>query len=77
MRLPSGRGSRGGRHRREDDAYPAGYRDWPPMVFRPYRHHAELEDEQRGPLGRHVVVEDGDGAGGGFEDAAEDAQTPG
>ena len=27
---------------RENDAYPAGYRDWPPMVFRPYRHHAEL-----------------------------------
>jgi hypothetical protein len=26
----------------ENDAYPAGYRDWPPMVFRPYRHHAEL-----------------------------------
>lgn len=23
-------------------AYPAGYRDWPTMVFRPYRHHAEL-----------------------------------
>jgi len=28
---------------RENDAYPAGYRDWPPMVFRPYRHHAELD----------------------------------
>ena len=28
---------------REHDAYPAGYRDWPPMVFRPYRHHAELD----------------------------------
>jgi Protein of unknown function (DUF1203) len=27
---------------RENDAYPAGYRDWPPMVFRPYRHDAEL-----------------------------------
>jgi hypothetical protein len=26
----------------ENDAYPAGYRDWPTMVFRPYRHHAEL-----------------------------------
>jgi hypothetical protein len=26
----------------ENDAYPAGYRDWPAMVFRPYRHHAEL-----------------------------------
>jgi hypothetical protein len=28
---------------REDNAYPAGFRDWPPMVFRPYRHHAELD----------------------------------
>jgi Protein of unknown function (DUF1203) len=27
----------------ENDAYPAGYRDWSPMVFRPYRHHAELD----------------------------------
>jgi hypothetical protein len=27
---------------RENDVYPAGYRDWPTMVFRPYRHHAEL-----------------------------------
>jgi hypothetical protein len=27
---------------RENDAYPAGYRDWPPMVFRPYRQQAEL-----------------------------------
>jgi hypothetical protein len=27
---------------RENDAYPAGYRDWPTMVFRPYRHDAEL-----------------------------------
>jgi hypothetical protein len=26
-----------------NNAYPAGYRDWPPMVFRPYRHHAELD----------------------------------
>jgi Protein of unknown function (DUF1203) len=26
----------------ENDAYPADYRDWPPMVFRPYRHDAEL-----------------------------------
>jgi Protein of unknown function (DUF1203) len=26
----------------ENDAYPAGYRDWPPMVFRPYRHDPEL-----------------------------------
>jgi hypothetical protein len=26
----------------ESDAYPAGYRDWPTMVFRPYRHDAEL-----------------------------------
>jgi Protein of unknown function (DUF1203) len=28
---------------RENDAYPAGYRDWPTMVFRPYRRHAELD----------------------------------
>jgi hypothetical protein len=28
---------------RENDAYPAGYRDWPPMAFRPYRYHAELD----------------------------------
>lgn len=27
---------------RETHAYPAGYRDWPTMVFRPYRHHAGL-----------------------------------
>ena len=27
---------------RENDAYPAGYRHWPTMVFRPYRHDAEL-----------------------------------
>ena len=27
---------------REASAYPAGYRDWPTMVFRPYRHHAGL-----------------------------------
>ena len=26
----------------ETSAYPAGYRDWPAMIFRPYRHHAEL-----------------------------------
>jgi hypothetical protein len=26
----------------ESGAYPAGYRDWPAMVFRPYRHHAVL-----------------------------------
>ena len=26
----------------ETYAYPAGYRDWPTMVFRPYRHHAGL-----------------------------------
>ena len=28
---------------RETDAYPAGYRDWPTMVFRPYRHHVGLD----------------------------------
>ncbi len=27
---------------RETGAYPAGYRDWPTMVFRPYRHHIGL-----------------------------------
>jgi Protein of unknown function (DUF1203) len=27
---------------REAGAYPASYRDWPTMVFRPYRHHAGL-----------------------------------
>jgi Protein of unknown function (DUF1203) len=27
----------------ENEVYPAGYRDWPAMVFRPYRHHAELD----------------------------------
>ena len=27
---------------RETGEYPAGYRDWPTMVFRPYRHHATL-----------------------------------
>jgi len=27
---------------RETGAYPAGYRDWPTMVFRPYRHHTGL-----------------------------------
>jgi Protein of unknown function (DUF1203) len=26
----------------DNDVYPAGYRDWPPMIFRPYRHNAEL-----------------------------------
>jgi hypothetical protein len=25
----------------EHDVYPAGYRDWPPMIFRPYRYDPE------------------------------------
>lgn len=28
---------------RETDPYPADYRGWPTMVFRPYRHHAGLD----------------------------------
>ena len=42
---------------RENDAYPAGYRDWPTMVFRPYRRHAELN----GDVIAYDAIQMGDG----------------